>query len=142
VEDVEAALLATQRVVAETDIEEDRVLRLGQIGDGEQVVRLEGGNDDEGAVFQDLFGLGGNVAVDRDDVLDEVVFLAEELTLQGTIEARDFAQKLACGSFRCRVDGGLKVAHPALQALPILPAQRRCAKRHKSDADCRVFPRA
>ena len=79
-EDVEAALLAAQRVVAQTDIEDDRVLRLRQIGDGEQVVRLEIGNDDGGAVFQDLLGLGGNVAVGRDDVLDEVVFLAEELT--------------------------------------------------------------
>ena len=57
-----------------------RVLRLRQIGDGEQVVRLEIGNDDGGTVFQDLLGLGGNVAVGRDDVLDEVVFLAEKLT--------------------------------------------------------------
>ena len=44
-------------------------LRLGQIGDGEQVVRLEIGNDNGGAVFQDLLGLGGNVAVGRDDQL-------------------------------------------------------------------------
>ena len=36
------------------------VLRLRQISDGEQVVHLEIGNDNGGAVFQDLLGLGGN----------------------------------------------------------------------------------
>ena len=55
------------------------VFRLGKVGHGEQVLRLEIGDDDGGAVLQYLLGLGGDVAVGGQDVLDEIVFLAEEL---------------------------------------------------------------
>ena len=54
-------------------------LRLGKVGDGEQVLGLEIGDDDGGAVLQDLLGLGDDVAVGREDVFDEIVLLAEKL---------------------------------------------------------------
>ena len=62
----------------EPDVEDDRVLGLGQIGDGEQVLGFEIGDDDRGALAQDLLGLGDHVAIGREDVLDELVILAEK----------------------------------------------------------------
>ena len=78
-EDVEAALLLAQVIIAQADIEDDRVLRLGKIGNGEKVLGLEIGDDDGGAVLQDLLGLGDDIAVGGQDILDEIVFLTEEL---------------------------------------------------------------
>jgi len=78
-EDVEAALLLSQVVVTQADVEDDRVLRLRKIGDGEQVLGLEIGNNDDGTVLQNLLRLGDDVSFGRNDVLDELVMLAEKL---------------------------------------------------------------
>ena len=70
------------------------VLGLGQIGDAEQILSLEIGDDDGVALGQDLLGLGDDVAILRHDVLDQLVVLAEEgaapiVVLDGETRALD-----------------------------------------------------
>jgi hypothetical protein len=78
VENVGAALLLAERIVAEADIEDDRILGLGQIGNAEQVLQLEIGDDDGVTLGQDLLGLGDDIAILRHDVLGQLVILAKK----------------------------------------------------------------
>ena len=90
-EDVRAAFLAAERIVAQAHIEDDGVLRLGKIGDGKQVVRLQVGDDRCRGRPQNLLGLGDDIAVDRNDILDELIVLIDEAAASvvvGDAEAR------------------------------------------------------
>ena len=77
--DVGAAVLLSELVAARTNIEDHRVLRFGQVGDGEQILRLEIGNDQSVAIGEDVLGLGDHVAVGGNDRLFHDEVLAEEL---------------------------------------------------------------
>ena len=77
-EHVGAAELLAERLVVRADIDDDRVLGLGQIGDGEQVLGLEIGDDEGIALGEDLLGLGHHVGVRRHDRLDELEGVADE----------------------------------------------------------------
>ena len=78
VEHVGPALLLAQGVVVGADVENDGALRLGQIGDGEKIRRLEVGNDERVACRQQLLGLGRDVAVLRHHRLEQLVVLADQ----------------------------------------------------------------
>jgi len=56
----------------------DGGLGLRQIGDRQQVVSLQIGDDDGGTVRHDLLGLGDHVAILGQDVLDQLIVLAEK----------------------------------------------------------------
>ena len=53
-------------------------LGLGKVGDGEQVLGFEIGDDDRRTLAQDLLGLSDDVAVGREEVFDELIFLTEK----------------------------------------------------------------
>ena len=79
VKDVDAALLLAERGRARSDVHDHRVLRLGQVGDGEEIGGLEIGDDKAITLRQHLFRLGDNVAVDGDDRLFELEGVADEI---------------------------------------------------------------
>ena len=62
-EDVEPALRPNKLVVAQANVEDDRLLCPGQIGNAKQILGFEIGDDDRGALAQDFLRLGGYVAV-------------------------------------------------------------------------------
>ncbi len=62
----------------DTDVDDHRVLGLGEIGDGEEIGGLEIGDDEGVAAFEDLLGLGDDVAILRHDGLVHLEFVADE----------------------------------------------------------------
>ena len=77
---VRAAILLTQAVGARANIHDDRIFGLGQIGNGEQILGLEIG-DDKGIAFgEDLLGLGHYVGILGHARLDELKGVADEAT--------------------------------------------------------------
>ena len=60
-EDVERALRPTKLIVAQANVEDDRLLCPGQIGNAKQILGFEIGDDDRGALAQDFLRLGGYV---------------------------------------------------------------------------------
>ena len=78
VKDVGAALLLAQLVVAQSHIEDDGLLGLRQVGDGDQVRHFEVGDDDGGAIAKDLFCRLRHVAVGGDDRFFEHIVLTDE----------------------------------------------------------------
>ena len=67
-EDVERALRPTKLIVAQANVEDDRLLCPGQIGNAKQILGFEIGDDDRGALAQDFLRLGGYVAVGGEQV--------------------------------------------------------------------------
>ena len=78
-EDVLAALLLPERHVVRANVHDDRVLGLGQIGDGKEIGSFEIGDDQRVALLENLFRLGDDVAVGRHDGLDELEGIADEI---------------------------------------------------------------
>jgi hypothetical protein len=56
-------LLAAEPIVAQPNIEDDRGLRFGQVGDGEQILGFEIGDDEGIALAHNFLGLGDHVAI-------------------------------------------------------------------------------
>ena len=77
-EDIDAAFLLAERGCAGADVHDQRVLGLRQIGDGEEIVGLEIGDDEASPSLQHLLGLGHDVAVLGNDGLDQVEGVADE----------------------------------------------------------------
>ena len=77
-EDVEPALAPTKLVVAQANVEDDGLLRLGEIGNAKQILGFEIGDDDRGALAEDFLRLGDDVAVGGKQVFDQLVVLTEE----------------------------------------------------------------
>ena len=87
VEHVGAAFLLAELGGAGTDVHDQRVLGLRQIGHGEQIGGLEIGDDEAFAIGEQLLGLGHHVGVVRDDRLDELEGMADEASgLIGLLE--------------------------------------------------------
>src|SRR5262249_4628328 len=78
VEHIRAALLLPEAIVARADVDEDRVLSLRQIGNSDMVFGFEIGDDEGIALGKNLLGLGDNVAVGRNDGLNELEGIGDE----------------------------------------------------------------
>ena len=77
-EDIGAAELLAERFLVGADVDDDRVGGLGQVGDGDEIVRLEIGDDEGVALGEDLLGLRHHVGVRGDDGFDQLEGEADE----------------------------------------------------------------
>jgi len=77
-ENVEPALAPAKLVVVQANVEDDRLLGLGQIGNAKQILGFEIGDDDRWALAQNFLRFGDDVAVGRKQVFDQLVVLAEK----------------------------------------------------------------
>ena len=66
-------------VVVGANVHDHRVLGLGQIGDGKEIGSFEIGDDQRIALLEELFRLGDDVSVGRNDGLDEIEGIADEI---------------------------------------------------------------
>ena len=77
-EDIGAAELLAERFLVGADVDDDRVGGLGQVGHGDEIFRLEIGDDEGVALGEDLLGLRHHVGVRGDDRFDQLEGKADE----------------------------------------------------------------